>query len=93
MELLDEQGRIKALSEHTGSRTAMRYFLTENISSTKFDEINEESPEVGIPRVITPLMRKRLRDCDETDEEIDNMTPPEAAALVQYFDGYEGSVS
>ena len=92
MELLDEQGRIKALSEHTGGRTAMRYFLTEYFEY-EFDEINEESPEVGIPRVITPLMRKRLRDCGETDEEIDNMTPPEAAALVQYFDGYEGSVS
>lgn len=56
-------------------------------------EIDEESTETPNAPAITSRMRQRLRDCGESDEEIDNMTPPEAAALIQYFDGYEGSVS
>lgn len=54
----------------------------------ELDEINEESALSGnLPR-ISKHMRQRLRDCGETDEEIDSLSPPEAAALIEYFESY-----
>jgi hypothetical protein len=87
LRLLEEQGRTKTHSEQTGGRTAIRYFLTECYDYEK-DEINEESSCADYPRIVTERMRQRLRQCGETDDEINNMTPREAAALIEYYDGY-----
>jgi len=54
------------------------------------NEINEESSVVSIPFKITASMRQRLRECGETDAEIDAMKPNEAYALLGYFEGYQG---
>lgn len=84
LRLLDEQGRIRAQSEQTRGRTAMRYFLTEYYDY-ELDEINEESIKTD---VITPEMRQHLRECGEMDEEIDAMKPAEARALLDYFESF-----
>jgi hypothetical protein len=83
--LLEEQARIKVHSEQTAGRTASRYVLTE-CYDYELDEINEESLT---PEVITPEMRQRLRDCGETDEDIDAMRPAEARALLEYFESFD----
>ena len=57
LKLIEEQGRIKTLSEQTGGRTATRYFLTE-CYDYELDEINEESSEAGTVTKVTPLMRQ-----------------------------------
>ena len=82
--MLEQQGRIKAHSEQTGGRTAIRYFVTE-CYDYELDEINEESPET---EVITPEMRRRLREYGESDAEIDAMKPTEARALLEYFESF-----
>ena len=87
LKLIEEQGRIKTQSEQTGGRTATRYFLTEYYDY-ELDEINEESSEAGTAAKVTPLMRQRLRECGEIEEEIEKMTAAEAAALIEYFDSY-----
>jgi hypothetical protein len=99
LQLLDEHRRIKSRAEHSGGRTAIRYFLVElydyelnevsinveqngNSQANKENEINEESLTT---EVITPEMRRRLREYGETDEEIDAMKPAESRALLEYF--------
>ena len=84
LQLLGEQARIKSRNEDTGGRTAIRYFLTEYYDY-ELDEINEESLKTEL---ITPVLRHRLRECGETDEEIDAMKPAEARALLEYFENF-----
>jgi hypothetical protein len=87
LRLLDEQGRINSRSEQTGGRAAVRYFLVEHYEH-ELNEVNEVSQQASVPQVVTELMRERLRDCGETDEEIDKMTPAEAHALMEYFESF-----
>jgi len=54
--------------------------------------VNNYDYELDVSPTITPLMRQRLRDLAR-HEEIDGITALEAAALIQYFDGYKGCVS
>jgi hypothetical protein len=84
LQVLKEQARIKTLSEHTSGRTAIRYFLTE-CYDYELDEINEESLT---SEIITPDMRRRLRECGETYADIDAMKPAEARALLEYFESF-----
>ena len=46
----------------------------------------ESESVVSVPIMITPDMRRRLRECGETDSEIDGMKRAEALALLDYFD-------
>lgn len=84
LRLVEEQGRLKAHTEQTGGRTAVRYFLTE-CYNYELNEINEESLKAD---VITADMRRRLLEHGETDEEIDAMKPGEARALMEYFESF-----
>jgi hypothetical protein len=98
LQLLEEHRRIKSCSERSDGRTAMRYFLVEDYDY-EFNEVsshaeqnghsqaNEENElnEKSLTTVITPEMRRRLREYGETDEEIDAMKPAESRALLEYF--------
>ena len=100
LKLLDQHRRIKSRSEHSGGRTAIRYFLVESYDY-KFNEVsthpernghgesneqNEINEECLTNYVITPDMRRRLREYGETDEDIDALKPAEARSLLTYFD-------
>lgn len=102
LQLLDEHRRIKSRIEHSGGRTAIRYFLVE-VCNYELNEVsldveqnghthsNEENElnEVSLTaEVITPDMRRRLYEYGETDEDIDAMKPAEARALLEYFESF-----
>lgn len=102
LQLLDEHRRIKSRSEHSGGRTAIRYFLVElydyelnEVSShaernapSEANEENEINEQSLTNEGNTPDMRRRLREYGETDEEIDAMKPVEARALLEYFESF-----
>jgi hypothetical protein len=102
LQLLDEHRRLKSRSEHSGGRTAIRYFLVEvydyelnegtsQAEQNGRDEANEENElneESLNTELITADMRPRLRQYGETDADIDAMKPSEARALLEYFESF-----
>lgn len=90
LQLLEETGQVRSEADSTGKkgRPTQRWFFvgrtekTEKRTATP-DELNSSVYSV------TPDMRRRLRECGETDAEIDAMNSSEARALLEYFESFK----